>query len=73
MAAELPMTMAPPAAWTMRKMMISSAALGPEPHVAASATDASVKMMRPALYMRTRPNMSPIRPSVTTRAALTRP
>ena len=39
--------------------------------MAANAIEATVKMAKPALYMRTRPNMSPIRPSVTTSTAVT--
>ncbi len=36
-----------------------------------NSTDATVKTVNPRLYTRTRPNMSPIRPTVTTRTAWT--
>jgi len=73
MAAELPIIIAPPVAWIMRRMMISSAAVEPSLHTSVRPTAAAVKTMRPVLNMRTRPNMSPRRPAVTTRAAATSP
>ncbi len=72
-AAELAMSIAPPAACTMRKMMMCRAADAPEPQVSESATAARVKMTKPALYMRTRPYMSPRRPKSTTSTAVTSP
>ena len=72
-AAELDISIAPPTACTMRKMMMCRAALGPLPHVSERATAARVKITKPALYMRTRPYMSPRRPKSTTRTAVTRP
>ncbi len=73
MAAEFDMSIAPPTACTMRKMMMCSAAEAPEPHVSESATAASVKTTKPALYMRTRPYMSPRRPKRTTSTAVASP
>ena len=43
------------------------------PGVSESATAASVKTTKPALYMRTRPNMSPRRPKRTTSTAVDQP
>ena len=73
MAAELAIIMAPPAAWIMRKAMISVAPAAPLLHTSERPTAAAVKMMRPILNMRTRPYMSPMRPAVTTSAAETKP
>jgi len=39
--------------------------------ISASAIDAAVKTAKPALYMRTRPKMSTMRPKVTTSTAVT--
>jgi hypothetical protein len=58
--------MAPPTPWTSR------AAISISPLVERPATiDAATKSASPARYMRRRPRMSPIRPSVTRRAANT--
>jgi hypothetical protein len=43
----------------------------PENGIRDRPIDAAVKMANPALYMRTRPKMSPIRPKVTTSTAVT--
>ena len=62
---------APPIAWTKRMPMIQIAPAGPVKGVAARSSDPTVKMTKPALYMRTRPNMSPRRPNATTSTAVT--
>jgi len=73
MAAEVAIIMAPPTAWTMRKAMISTAPVAPVLHTSERPSAAAVKITKPILNMRTRPNMSPMRPAVTTSAAETRP
>ena len=73
MAAELAIIMAPPAAWIMRKTMISMAPVPPVLQTSVRPTAAAVKITKPILNMRTRPYMSPTRPAVTTSAADTRP
>jgi hypothetical protein len=62
---------APPIAWTKRMAMIQIAPAAPVNGVAASTRDPTVKIAKPALYMRTRPNMSPRRPNATTSTAVT--
>ena len=51
--------------------MSHSAPCEPVNGVSDSRIDARVKMRKPALYMRTRPYMSPRRPKVTTSTAVT--
>ena len=58
-------------AWTKRMTMIQMAPAGPSNGVAARTSEPTVKMAKPALYMRTRPYMSPSRPKATTRTAVT--
>ncbi len=70
-AVELANSSAPPIPWTNRKTMSSVAPAGPVLQVSESAIEPSVKIRNPRLYMRTRPKMSPIRPKVTTRTAVT--
>jgi hypothetical protein len=70
-AAELAVSMDPPKACTIRKPISHSA---PEPPVSGSsesASEAQEKIAKPMLYIRTRPNMSPSRPRVTTSTAET--
>ncbi len=56
---------------TTRRMISSIAPALPVFGVSDRAMDPSVKMAKPALYIFTRPNMSPIRPKVTTSTAVT--
>ena len=51
--------------------MSTLAPVVPEKGISASPKEAAVKMAKPALYMRTRPKMSPMRPRVTTSTAVT--
>ena len=62
---------APPTPCTIRQKINQSAAASPVCQVTASSTDAAVKITKPRLYMRTRPNMSPSRPNPTTSTAVT--
>ncbi len=71
MAVELAINRAPPTPWTIRRPMRTLAPVVPENGISASPNEATVKMAKPALYMRTRPKMSPMRPSVTTSTAVT--
>ena len=73
MAAELAITMAPPIACTMRRMMISRAPTEPVLHTSERPPAAAVKTIKPILKTRTRPYMSPTRPAVTTSEAETSP
>jgi hypothetical protein len=54
----------------MRIAISQSAAVEPVIQVAESRIEQTVKTARPRLNMRTRPNMSPIRPNVTTSTAV---
>ena len=71
MAAELAMSNAPPMAWNIRRMTSSKAPLEPVLHTADSRIAPRVNQAKPRLYILTRPNMSPMRPTVTTMAAIT--
>lgn len=71
MAVELAISSAPPIPWTTRMTMSSTAPAAPAPGVSERAIEARVKMANPALYIRTRPNMSPMRPNVTTSTVVT--
>ena len=71
MAVELAISSAPPTPWTTRHTISHIAPRAPWPGVSDSAIEASVNTAKPALYMRTRPNMSPSRPKVTTSTAVT--
>ena len=68
-AGELAISMAPPVACTIRKPISQSAPPGPLSGSNGSASAPSAKTVNPRLYMRTRPKMSPSRPSVTTSTA----
>src|ERR1700693_3194555 len=70
-AVELAKIIAPPTPWTSRNTMSSRAAAGPVVNTTDSRTDPTVKTRNPRLYNRTLPNMSPIRPRLTTRTAVT--
>ena len=52
--------------------MISLAPAGPVLQVRDSMTEPKLKITNPRLYILTRPNMSPMRPTVTTSTACTR-
>jgi hypothetical protein len=71
MACEFANRNAPPTPCTRRMKMIQIAPAGPVNGVRARSSDPTVKMTKPALYMRTRPNMSPRRPNATTSTAVT--
>ena len=71
MAVELAKIIAPPTPWTRRKKMSSSAAPGPDVNTVESRIDPAVKTRKPRLYRRTLPNMSPMRPRLTTSTAVT--
>ncbi|SBW28829.1 hypothetical protein FDG2_6054 [Candidatus Protofrankia californiensis] len=62
---------APPTPCTIRHPMSHSAAALPSIQVTANRTEETPKIAKPMLYMRTRPYMSPRRPKVTTRTAVT--
>ena len=62
---------APPTPWMRRNRINSSAAAGPVVNTSESRIDPTVKTRNPRLYNRTRPNMSPIRPRLTTNTAVT--
>ena len=69
-AVELAMSSAPPMPCTTRRMIMNMAADPPCPGVRESAIEATVKTANPPLYIRTRPNMSPSFPNVTTSTAV---
>ncbi len=71
MAVELAISSAPPTPCTTRMTIRYIAADPPRPGVSDKAIDATVNTAKPALYIRTRPNMSPSFPKVTTRTAVT--
>jgi hypothetical protein len=70
-AAEFANSIAPPTPWPTRIRISQSAPALPCSHVTESSTEKSVKTAKPRLYIRTRPNMSPRRPRLTTRTAVT--
>ncbi len=70
-AVALARSSAPPTPCTTRKPMSQIAPCEPVNGVSDSRIDARVKIRNPALYMRTRPYMSPRRPKVTTSTAVT--
>ncbi len=70
-ALELACKKAAPMPCTIRNAISTIAAAGPLKNTAESPMDAAVKIAKPRLYMRTRPNMSPIRPKLTTSTAET--
>ncbi len=71
MAIEFAMSSAPPMPCTTRRPMSTRAPEGPVAGDTARPMDATVNTANPALYMRTRPKRSPMRPSVTTSTAVT--
>ena len=71
MAAELAMINEPPMPCTTRSTMMKIAPAVPAAGVTVRAMEASAKTTNPALYILTRPTMSPIRPTVTTSTAVT--
>ena len=68
-AVELANRNAPPMPCTTRQMISHSAPALPCSQVAASKIEPMVKIAKPMLYIRTRPNMSPSRPNDTTSTA----
>ena len=62
---------APPMPWTHRQMISHSAAAAPCIQVTVRKIEATAKIAKPMLYIRTRPNMSPSRPNDTTSTAVT--
>jgi hypothetical protein len=71
MAEELAKSMAPPTPCPMRMAISQMAAPAPCIQVIESRIEKAVNTAKPRLYILTRPNMSPIRPSVTTMTART--
>ena len=71
MAVEHAKIIAPPTPWIEWKRISSSAAVGPVVNTRESRIDPTVKTRNPRLYKRTRPNMSPMRPRLTTSTAVT--
>ena len=71
-AAELAISMDPPNACTSRQPISHMAPWPPWNGSKDSMTDAAVNTTNPALYILTRPNMSPRRPRLTTSTAWTR-
>jgi hypothetical protein len=70
-AVEFAIRSAPPIPWITRPTISHIAPAPPVHGVRDNPIDASVKMAKPRLYIRTRPRMSPMRPNVTTRTAVT--
>jgi hypothetical protein len=64
MALELAISIAPPTPWPIRIRMSQSTPAVPCIQVSASSTENAVKTAKPALYMFTRPYMSPRRPRI---------
>ena len=71
MAPELAEMNAPPTPWTIRNTISHMAPAAPFIQSTHRRTEAIVKMRKPRLYIRTRPNMSPIRPKLTTSTLVT--
>ncbi len=70
-AVEFAKIIAPPTPCTNRKKISSSAADGPVVNTTDSKIEPTVNTRKPRLYNRTRPNMSPMRPRLTTSTAVT--
>ena len=70
-AAEFAVSNAPPTPCTTRHAINHIAPFVPVYGQSESASDAPLNTAKPALYMRTRPKMSPSRPNVTTSTAVT--
>ncbi len=71
MADELAKSMAPPMPCPTRMVISHRAPDEPCSHVIERRMENAVNTAKPMLKMRTRPNMSPTRPNVTTRTAST--
>ena len=71
MAAVLAMMKAPPTPCINRMTIMNNAADAPCSHVTDNRMENKVKIAKPMLYIRTRPTMSPSRPKLTTRTAVT--
>ena len=71
MAAEFANSRAPPTPWPIRMPISHSAPALPRSQVAVRSNENTVNTAKPALYMRTRPYMSPSRPKLTTSTAVT--
>ena len=69
MAVELANRNAPPMPCTIRHRISHSAAAVPCCQVMVRKSEPTVKIAKPMLYIRTRPNMSPSRPKLTTSTA----
>ena len=70
-ALEFAISMAPPMPCMMRIEISHQAAAVPCIQVTDSRMENSAKIAKPRLNMRTRPNMSPSRPKLTTSTAVT--
>ena len=70
-ALEFAISIAPPTPCASRITISQTTAPVPCIHVTESRIEKTVNTAKPALYMRTRPYMSPSRPNVTTRTAVT--
>ena len=70
-ALEFAISIAPPTPCSTRIAISHSAPAVPCIQVTDSSTENAVNTANPALYMRTRPTMSPRRPKVTTSTAVT--
>ncbi len=71
MAPELAISIAPPTPCRIRMTISHQAAAAPCIQVTDSSTEKIAKSAKPRLNMRTRPNMSPSRPKLTTSTAVT--
>ncbi len=65
------MSIAPPTPCRIRITISHQAAAVPCSQVSESSTENAAKIAKPRLYIRTRPNMSPSRPKLTTSTAVT--
>jgi hypothetical protein len=70
-ALELAISIAPPTACRIRIEISHQAAAVPCSQVTDSRTENTAKIAKPRLNIRTRPNMSPSRPKLTTSTAVT--
>ena len=70
-AEEFAIRNAAPIPWTTRMTIIHIAPALPCSQVTDSRIEPAVKIAKPRLYIRTRPNMSPTRPRLTTSTAIT--
>jgi hypothetical protein len=71
MAPELAISMAPPTPCRIRITISHQAAAVPCSQVSDSRTENAANIAKPRLNIRTRPNMSPSRPKLTTSTAVT--